>query len=161
MAFCFTAAVPSKAEARTDVSIGIGVGVAPAYGYYGRPWRHAWGPRPYWYGARWYHPYSYWGPSFDFYAAFPLTTVRTWPEPARIYHRDAYSAAIGGPLGEAFSWDDGYDHGYVTAVRDGYSGDRYCREFRQVVSIGGRTEEGFNAACRGGDGVWRVVPDNP
>jgi hypothetical protein len=151
---------PAPALARTSVSIGIGVG--PTYSYYGRPWHRYWGPRPYWYGASWYRPYYAWGPAFNFYVAFPPAYVNTWPEAARVYHRDAYSAALSGPIGEAYAWDDGYDHGAVTAVRDGHQGDRYCREIRQEVSIrGGRPEEASSAACRDFDGSWRVVPNNP
>ncbi len=156
-----TAATPSPAAARTNVSIGIGVGVGPSYSYYGRPWHRHWGPRPYWYGAGWYRPYSYYGPGIDFYGAFPVTYVRSWPEPARVYHRDAYSAALAGPIGEAYSWDDGYDRGAVTAMRDGQQGDRYCREIRQELSIRGRHEEGVSAVCRDYDGTWRTVPNNP
>lgn len=149
-----------KAEARTDVSIGIGVGAAPYY-YRHRPYwnRPYWGPRPDWYGARWYRPYSYWGPGFNFYASFPM--YQAWPDRVRTYHRDAFSAALAGPIGETYGWDDGYDNGAVTAVRDGHSGDKYCREFRQEVSIAGRLENAYGAACRDHDGSWHIVPNNP
>jgi len=159
LAIALGAGAPAPAEARTSLSIGIGVG--PSYSYYGRPWHRHWGERPYWYGAGWYRPYTYWGPGIDFYAAFPVGYVNSWPEPARVYHRDAYSAALSGPLGEAYSWDDGFDRGAVTAVRDGHQGDRYCREIRQEVTVRGRHEEGFSAACRDFDGTWRSTPDNP
>ena len=151
-----------KAEARTDVSIGVGVGVGPApYYYRHRPYwdRPYWGPRPYWYGARWYRPYSYWGPGFNFYASFPL--YESWPERVRTYHRDAFSAALAGPIGETYGWDDGYDNGAVTAVRDGHSGEKYCREFRQDVNIGGHVENAYGAACRDPNGSWHIVPNNP
>ena len=159
-----TAMSAEKAEARTSLSIGVGIG-GPIYGgapyYYGhRPsWRRPyWGPRPYWYGASWYRPYSYWGPSFNYYASFPM--YRSWPERSRIYHRDAYSAALSGPIGESYGWDDGVDHGAVTAVRDGQSGDKYCREFLQEVEIAGRMERVYGAACQEPDGSWRIVPHN-
>ena len=154
-----SATAPTPAQAGTSVSIGIGVG--PSYSYYGRPWNRGWGHRPHWYGARWYRPYTHWGSSFDFYGSFPITSVRSWPEPARVYHRDAYSAALSGPLGEAYSWDDGFDQGAVTALRDGQQGDRYCREIRQEVTIRGRHEEAVTAACRDYDGTWRTVANNP
>jgi len=34
---------------------------------------------------------------------------------------------------------------------------RYCREFRQTVTIGGQEHQAGGTACRSDDGVWRVV----
>jgi hypothetical protein len=149
--------------AQADTRLSIGVGVGAPYHFHGRPYwnRPYWGPRPYWYGARWYRPYTYWGPSFNFYAWYPATVVETWPEPVRVYQRDAFSAALAGPLGESYGWDSGPSYGSVTAVRDGHSGEKYCREFRQEVSIDGRMEQAYGAACREPDGTWRIVPNNP
>jgi surface antigen len=46
----------------------------------------------------------------------------------------------------------------VTATRDGYSeSGKYCREFYQTVSIGGRTEDAYGVACLQPDGDWRIV----
>ena len=147
-------AVAAPAQAHTQVSIGFGVGP----GYYGSPYYRPWGPRPYWGG---YRSRAYWGPSIGLYAAFPPTVVDAWPEPSRAYHQQAYLSALSGPLGQTYSWRDGRSSGTVTALRDGYSGDRYCREFRQDVAIDGRDGQVFGAACQDRDGTWRIVPNNP
>lgn len=34
---------------------------------------------------------------------------------------------------------------------------RYCREFQQTVTIGGRSERAYGTACRQPDGSWEVV----
>lgn len=34
---------------------------------------------------------------------------------------------------------------------------RYCREFQQTVTIGGKTQQAFGKACRQPDGTWKIV----
>lgn len=34
---------------------------------------------------------------------------------------------------------------------------RYCREFQQKVTVGGKTEEAYATACQNPDGTWEVV----
>ena len=34
---------------------------------------------------------------------------------------------------------------------------RYCREYQQTVTIGGRTERAYGTACRQPDGTWMTV----
>jgi triosephosphate isomerase len=34
---------------------------------------------------------------------------------------------------------------------------RYCREFQQTVTIGGRTEQAYGTACMQPDGAWEVI----
>ena len=47
--------------------------------------------------------------------------------------------------------------GTVTPTTTYRSGSRqYCREFRQTVTIGGKTEEAHGTACREPDGAWRL-----
>lgn len=36
-----------------------------------------------------------------------------------------------------------------------------CREFRQIIVIGGREEQGYGTACRQPDGTWLIVSDQP
>ncbi|MFQ5894851.1 MAG: RT0821/Lpp0805 family surface protein [Nitrospinota bacterium] len=63
--------------------------------------------------------------------------------------------------------------GYVVGWRSPYTGvngtiiprpayqiapGRYCREFQQTVTIGGRTERAYGTACRRPDGSWRIGP---
>lgn len=37
------------------------------------------------------------------------------------------------------------------------AGGRYCRDYRQTVTIGGQEHQGNGAACREPDGVWRIM----
>ena len=34
---------------------------------------------------------------------------------------------------------------------------RFCREYRQTITVGGKTEQGDGRACRQPDGSWRIV----
>lgn len=63
-------------------------------------------------------------------------------------------------LGETITWNnpESGNRGTVTPVRDGRdSKDRYCREFRQTIEIGGKLEEGYGTACRRPDGSWQIM----
>lgn len=47
--------------------------------------------------------------------------------------------------------------GTVTPVETYQQNDgRYCREFQQTVTIGGKTEEAYGTACRQPDGSWEI-----
>ncbi len=65
--------------------------------------------------------------------------------------------------GEPTSWSnpDSGHRGTITPVRTyrGASG-RYCREYQQTVTVGGRTEQAYGTACRQPDGSWKVVNDS-
>lgn len=68
----------------------------------------------------------------------------------------AYSA----PVGETINWNNPQsgNHGSYTPVRDGYStSGRYCREYQQTVTVGGKTQSGYGTACRQPDGSWEIV----
>jgi len=63
------------------------------------------------------------------------------------------------PSGKAVAWtnpDSGHS-GTITPVRTYQSNGRYCREFQQTVTIGGRPENSFGTACRMPDGAWQIV----
>jgi hypothetical protein len=125
------------------VSIGLGIGSC------------CWGPA--WSG--YYYPYYY---------PYPYVA-----RPARFYDDDyAYGfernsisidspwvrEALDAPIGDAIQWDDGAIHGSVTTTRDGWSGNRYCREFRQSVTIDGRARDAYGTACRTADDKgWQLV----
>ncbi|MEQ8603477.1 MAG: RT0821/Lpp0805 family surface protein [Marivibrio sp.] len=58
------------------------------------------------------------------------------------------------------SWSNPNDNaqGTVTPVETYQRNDgRYCREFQQTVTIGGKTEEAYGTACRQPDGSWEIV----
>ena len=64
------------------------------------------------------------------------------------------------PSGTAVAWKnpDSGNYGTVTpkpSYQD--SGGKYCREFSQTVTVGGKTEEAYGTACRQPDGSWKVV----
>ena len=66
--------------------------------------------------------------------------------------------ATSAPIGEGITWHEGGASGSVTAVREGTSTlGRYCREFQQNVTVGGRTEQAYGTACQQPDGSWEVV----
>jgi len=62
------------------------------------------------------------------------------------------------PTGRPVAWtnpDTGHA-GTVTPVRTYQSGDSYCREFQNNVTIGGKDEKAYGTACRQPDGSWKV-----
>jgi surface antigen len=78
----------------------------------------------------------------------------------RMKANQAVNQAHTAPLGEKIIWNNPNNNhsGSIIPVRDGYSeSGRYCREFYQTVSIGGRTEDAYGIACRQADGTWRIV----
>lgn len=72
-------------------------------------------------------------------------------------HQQALETA---PSGTAVAWhnpDSGHG-GSVTpqpAFRNGEG--QYCREYTQMVTVGGKPVEGYGTACRQPDGSWRIV----
>jgi len=74
----------------------------------------------------------------------------------------AQEQAYNAPIGETIYWDnpESENHGTVTATRQGESvSGRYCREFKQTVTIGGEEEQATGTACQTPDGSWQVVPE--
>lgn len=85
---------------------------------------------------------------------------RSMDEVDRMKANDAITRAHTAPLGERITWNNPRNNhgGSVTPTRDGYSeSGRYCREFYQTVSIGGKSEDAYGVACRQPDGTWRIV----
>lgn len=35
--------------------------------------------------------------------------------------------------------------------------DKYCREYQQTVTVGGKTETAYGTACRQPDGTWKIA----
>ena len=68
----------------------------------------------------------------------------------------AYSA----PVGESIKWNNpnSGNSGTVVAVRDGKSSSgRYCREYQQTITVGGKQQSGYGTACQQPDGSWEIV----
>src|ERR1700722_10372165 len=64
------------------------------------------------------------------------------------------------PIGRTAQWrnpDSGH-YGSITPTRTYQNNTgRYCREFQQTVTIGGRTERAYGTACRQPDGSWEIL----
>ncbi|MDH3703225.1 MAG: RT0821/Lpp0805 family surface protein [Alphaproteobacteria bacterium] len=74
-------------------------------------------------------------------------------------HESAQITATSAPIGQSINWNDNGLQGSVTATREGTSSSgRYCREFRQAVTIGGKVQESYGTACRQPDGAWEIMP---
>jgi surface antigen len=178
------AATPS--EARSHVSIGLNLGGG---GYYGGPYwgpRYGygpyWGPSYYW-SAPVYAPYAYpYGYDYRTDASYAPPTYYAPPYAASInagvaldlfpaplgdavdartrdIYFGAYRQAMAAPVGNTVTWNDGGASGGITTVRDGWAGQRYCREFRQTISLSGRSQEATGTACREPNGSWELVPN--
>ncbi len=74
-------------------------------------------------------------------------------------HESAQITATSAPIGQTIRWNESGLKGNVTATREGTSSSgRYCREFRQAVTVGGKVEETYGTACRQPDGAWEIIP---
>jgi len=181
-------ALPGQAEAGSRFSLSIGVpiygGGYHGYGRYGWYDRPAYYPRTYYPHA--YYPYAYPAPRHYAYYPRPVYTPRpsyyrpTYYPPTygtavgltlfpayvgsaltpndRDVYVAAYRRALAAPVGQGMAWNSGAVAGTVTTTRDGWAGERYCREFRQDVVIGGTRQEAYGTACQASNGDWQIVP---
>ncbi|WND02664.1 RT0821/Lpp0805 family surface protein [Temperatibacter marinus] len=64
----------------------------------------------------------------------------------------------GGVQTDWYNPDSGHRGYYIPepAIKDEQTG-RYCREYTQVVTIGGKEEKAYGQACRQVDGSWEIV----
>jgi surface antigen len=84
---------------------------------------------------------------------------RSMDEVDRMRASQAQQQAVRAPMGETITWNnpESANRGSYTPVRDGYTeGGRYCREFRETITVDGRTETGTGVACRRSDGTWEI-----
>jgi len=166
------------AQARNHFSLSIGVplgfysGGFYGGGYYGGGfgghYRSSWyapypsffepryyAPRPIYYSRPAYRPYSY-GPIVSL-GLFPASVGDALTYEDRSLYLNAYQRALAAPVGQAMAWNSGNVSGEVTTTRDGWAGQRYCREFSQNVTIGGQVEQAYGTACKTLDGDWQLV----
>lgn len=76
------------------------------------------------------------------------------------YANQAAVQANSAPIGQPITWNNPQsgNHGTITPVRDGYTNDqRYCREYQQTITVGGRKESGYGTACQSANGDWEIV----
>ncbi len=73
-------------------------------------------------------------------------------------HERAIYSSISIPVGDTMTWSRDSASGTVTPIWEGRSNTGlYCREFRQEVTIGDRTEVAHGTACKRDDGSWEIV----
>lgn len=142
----------------------------PRFFYHGKPY---WAPpnrvrsyrdvvivRPH---GRWYPGFGHYHRDSDAYQWLALTAITlgildNLSEQQQREYEAAQIKATTAPIGERINWRDGNASGSVVATREGASeSGRYCREFQQQVTIGGRSEQAYGTACRNPDGSWEVV----
>jgi hypothetical protein len=112
---------------------------------------------PWFYGYGHYHDDA---SAFRFLAftAITMALVAELNENQERAREEAQIRATTAPVGETINWTDGGATGSVTPTRDGTSSTgRYCREFQQTVTIGGKSQEAYGTACQQPDGSWEVV----
>lgn len=76
------------------------------------------------------------------------------------YMTQAQSRVHTAPVGETIAWSNPQsgNSGSFTPIRDGRSSNgRYCREYQQTVSVGGRQQSAYGTACQQPDGSWEIV----
>lgn len=63
------------------------------------------------------------------------------------------------PSGKSGRWrnPDSGNSGVITPTRTYETNGRYCREFTQAITVGGRTQQGYGTACRQPDGTWEII----
>lgn len=116
--------------------------------------------RPY---GHWYHGYGHFYHDDDAYkwlafTAIALKVLDNLNEEQQREHEAAQVKATTADVGETIVWNKGGASGSVTTLRDGTStSGRYCREFQQKITIGGKEEMAYGTACRNPDGSWEVV----
>jgi surface antigen len=117
------------------------------------------------YAPRYYGPAYYSRPAYSRPAYGPIFSLGLFPAPIgdvmsqqdRDVYLSAYQRAIAAPVGESMAWNSRNASGSVTTTRDGWAGQRYCREFRQDITIGGNVEEATGTACQTAGGDWQIV----
>ena len=78
----------------------------------------------------------------------------------QLAHRAATRGLEHSHSGASTEWSnpDSGHHGSFTPVRTYRKpSGRYCREYQQTVTVGGRTEQAYGTACRQPDGSWRIA----
>ncbi len=93
--------------------------------------------------------------------AFTAITVKLLDnlnEQQQRQHEAAQVEAASAEVNETIQWEDGNASGAVTTTRIGTStAGRQCREFQQIITVGGRSERAYGTACLQPDGAWEIV----
>lgn len=76
------------------------------------------------------------------------------------YANQASGRAHSAPIGQQIAWNnpESGNSGSITPVRDGRdTSGRYCREYQQTITVGGRKETGYGTACQTRNGDWEII----
>ena len=71
----------------------------------------------------------------------------------------ATNTALNTGPGQPIAWENPGNsgaHGHTVVTRQGHSGGQLCREFYQIITVGGKEEDGYGIACRQPDGSWKI-----
>jgi len=78
-----------------------------------------------------------------------------------MYHQQAVEKSYSAPLNQPINWNNaGTGHsGTVTPVREGRqaSSGNLCRQYKQTIVIGGKSESATGTACQDASGNWTLV----
>ena len=78
-----------------------------------------------------------------------------------VYAKRANEQAHTAPIGQAVTWNNPEtgNRGTITPLRDGYdrNSGSFCREYEQVIYVGGQQETGVGVACKQPDGRWEIM----
>jgi hypothetical protein len=113
--------------------------------------------------GHWYPGYAYYRSDAEAYrylafTAISLASLDALSEAQERALEAAQVRATTAPIGQTITWNDGGVSGAVVALRDGTStSGRYCREFQQTVTVGGKPEQAYGTACQQPDGAWEIV----
>ena len=79
----------------------------------------------------------------------------------RMYHQQAAEKAYTGPLNQTVNWNnpESGHSGSVTPIREGRQANsgNLCREYKQTIMIGGKSETAIGTACQNSDGTWSII----
>jgi len=143
----------------------IGRPYPPGAWYYAPPhrryyYRNVWIVRPYGHWYRGYGSYYTYEDAYPWLAftAVTLSVLTLLTVAQQRAYEQAQIDATTAPVGSSVQWNEGSAYGAVSVLRDGQSSSgRYCREFQQTVTIGGRSEQAYGTACMQPDGAWQIV----
>jgi len=75
------------------------------------------------------------------------------------YHQASQKAMELGQPGQLFPWQSPTSNVTGTVTPSSYHQNaegKYCREYTQTITVGGRLQEGHGVACRQSDGSWKI-----
>ncbi len=75
------------------------------------------------------------------------------------YHQASQAALELGQPGQLFPWQSKISGVTGTVTPSSYHQNaegKYCREYTQTITVGGRLQEGHGVACRQSDGSWKI-----